>query len=399
MGAAQDPIVEAQADLDALGADASSSDVAAALAGLGVALMDAGQAREAVAVLEQSMSMSMRLSDPEALSDTMGVLGRALTEDRRYAEARDVLTTVVAQRSSLLGPDDPQTLVARGNLLRAVRLGGQPEESLRLARALLADRLRILGPDHPSTLDSRGHVAQSLLEANEAPDAVRELEELIVDRVRVLGPDHIDVLSTRHNLAAARSRVPGADPESVMAALVDNLSMIEERLGPEDPFTFMALGFVAEQAQRSGEYELAISTLDALVEERTRVLGASAAATLTSRRMLAATLLASGDPERAMHVVDPAAVEAAMVYGPAAIETLQLPLELARVLQAELDDGGVDVDGGVDIDARLLGVLASLSAVDLSFLESGDPLRAQIESVLASSADPLGRGGLDGLDG
>ena len=63
-------------------------------------------------------------------------------------------------RHDRLGPDDPQTFVARGNLLRSIGRGGRPEEALLMAERLLADRERVLGPDHRETLqNARSHRA------------------------------------------------------------------------------------------------------------------------------------------------------------------------------------------------------------------------------------------------
>ena len=60
--------------------------------------------------------------DNEGTMVWRGFLGRALTENRVFEEAEEVLGQLVVDRARVLGPDDPQTLVRRGNLDRAVGL-------------------------------------------------------------------------------------------------------------------------------------------------------------------------------------------------------------------------------------------------------------------------------------
>lgn len=121
-----DPIRAAEEALDALGPDAGSDDIATARAALGSALTEGGRAAEGVDLLQRAVAMLMTSPTASAgdVSNAMGLLGRALTEDRRYSEARDVLSKVVQERVELFGPNDARTLVARGNLLRAVASGG-----------------------------------------------------------------------------------------------------------------------------------------------------------------------------------------------------------------------------------------------------------------------------------
>ena len=73
--------------------------------------------------------------------------------------------------------------------------GGRRRAPATANEELLADRLRVLGPDHPETLLARGNLACCRGEAGDRR-AAAALEELLADQLRVLGPDHPDTLVT-----------------------------------------------------------------------------------------------------------------------------------------------------------------------------------------------------------
>lgn len=67
--------------------------------------------------------------------------------------------------------------------------------------ALLAEQTTRLGPDHPDTLATRHLLARRIAERQGHAQAIPLYEQLVIDRTRVLGETHRDTLSTRHNLA------------------------------------------------------------------------------------------------------------------------------------------------------------------------------------------------------
>ena len=61
-----------------------------------------------------------------------------------------------------------------------------------------------LGPNHPDTLVARRDLAWWQQAAGDAAGAVVAYAELLADQLRVLGADHPDTLTTRHGLAYSR---------------------------------------------------------------------------------------------------------------------------------------------------------------------------------------------------
>ena len=364
----------------ALAAGAAESDVLDLRADLAAALMANGDAVPAVDQLETAVRVRLvrdGADDPETLN-VLGMLGRALTEARRYAQAESVLTDVVRGRTKVLGPEHPQTLVARGNLLRAIGRSGRPEEALTLADALIVDRERLLGADHASTLDSRGHRAQLLDEAGRSTEATIEMQQLLDDRLRVLGPTHPDVIATRHNLAAVRSRDADADPADALWELEQNAMALEADLGPEHPDTLIALGMLAEHAQRRARDTDALALLDRVIAARTRVLGANAGPTLTSRRMRCESLRHLGRVDEAAIAAEALDRDTTVVFGPGGYETLRSRLELVDCLRALVDS--VDAPDP-SVVARLDDAVHMVAAADVSGIELGDPVRRRVEAV------------------
>ncbi|MER8237301.1 tetratricopeptide repeat protein, partial [Streptomyces sp. NPDC094049] len=71
------------------------------------------------------------------------------------ATARDLYTTLITDRTRVLGPDHENTLTSRHNHARYTGKAGDPATARDLYTTLITDRTRVLGPDHENTLTSR----------------------------------------------------------------------------------------------------------------------------------------------------------------------------------------------------------------------------------------------------
>jgi hypothetical protein len=81
-------------------------------------------------------------------------LAAVLIKDGEYAEAPELLRTAVDIRSRILGPDEPDTLIARRNLVSALVWTKDFAEASIVATNLAATSRRLNGPDHPDTVDA-----------------------------------------------------------------------------------------------------------------------------------------------------------------------------------------------------------------------------------------------------
>ena len=352
---------------------------------LAAALLAEDRPLEAIEELELALRMRILDDDPDdpGLLNIQGILGRALTEARRYDEAVAVLTQSVRDRTRVFGPDAHLTLVARGNLLRALGRSGKVRAALVMADELIADRLRVLGDDHPSTFDARGHRAQ-LLDLDGRPEqAVVELESLLADRIRVLGEEHPVVLSTRHNLATIRGRCRRIDDHDARWELEQNYAAVSAALGSDHPDAFTALGVLAEYLMSSGEWVEALPILDRIIAGRTSVLGSDAAPTLTSRRMRCMALAAVGELAQAINEAGDVVGDARRALGPANYETLLANLKLVDLLMNLVDS---DPLASEDVHSWLESELVRVTRADVSNLDRNNQVRLRIEELRDAAA-------------
>ncbi len=352
---------------------------------LAAALLAEDRPLEAIEELELALRMRILDDDPDdpGLLNIQGILGRALTEARRYDEAVAVLTQSVRDRTRVFGPDAHLTLVARGNLLRALGRSGKVRAALVMADELIADRLRVLGDDHPSTFDARGHRAQ-LLDLDGRPEqAVVELESLLADRIRVLGEEHPVVLSTRHNLATIRGRCRRIDDHDARWELEQNYAAVSAALGSDHPDAFTALGVLAEYLMSSGEWAEALPILDRIIAGRTSVLGSDAAPTLTSRRMRCMALAAVGELAQAINEAGDVVGDARRALGPANYETLLANLKLVDLLMNLVDS---DPLASEDVHSWLESELVRVTRADVSNLDRNNQVRLRIEELRDAAA-------------
>ena len=110
-----------------------------------------GEAKEARALLRQTMDRYQERGDELLAAGAAVNLARALIRDGEYAEAPELLRTVVEVRSRLLGPDDPETLSALRNLANSLVWTKEFPEASIVANNLHTRTLTLHGPDHGDT--------------------------------------------------------------------------------------------------------------------------------------------------------------------------------------------------------------------------------------------------------
>lgn len=145
-----------------------------------------------------------------------------------------VLQRSVADAERTLGPDDPESLVARTDLAEELLLEGRLDEAIPLLETAVADASRILGPEHAQTLVLRGELAGTLQSAHREAEAIPLLEQNVRDGDRVLGVEHPDVLANRNDLALALEAVGRV--EDAVPLLSSAVTVGDAALGHDFPF-------------------------------------------------------------------------------------------------------------------------------------------------------------------
>ncbi|HEY0807000.1 MAG TPA: tetratricopeptide repeat protein, partial [Pseudonocardiaceae bacterium] len=176
------------------------------------------------------------LWDPDA-HPVLFRAGRSLREGSGVAQAHDYFQRLRSTATERLGPDHPDTLLARTYIAHWRGHAGDLAGAAAACEELLADYLRVLGPDHPDTLNTRANHARWRGHAGDSAGAVAALEELLADYLRVLGPDHPNTLATRHYLAYWRGHA--GDSAGATAAYEELLVDYVRVVGPDHPHTLV----------------------------------------------------------------------------------------------------------------------------------------------------------------
>ena len=211
--------------------------MASARAGLGRALIMAGDPAAAVAVLREAAAETGRLRGP-GQPDTLAVqvaLATAYHAAGEEAEARGLLQRSLADSERAQGPRAADTMTIREHLAAGDLAAGRAKEALSQAKRLLADRERTLGPAHPDTIAAHSLVASACHLAGRMTSALQHAEQAQADSERVLGADHRHTLT--RSLELARIYYEDARLGDAARLLRDTAARCVLVLPPGDPLT------------------------------------------------------------------------------------------------------------------------------------------------------------------
>ena len=259
-------------------------------------------------------------------------LAGAYEDVGRFDEAIELLERVLVGSERVLGPDHPDTLMTRNNLAVAYRSVGRFDEAIELLGRVLAEQERVLDPDHPDTLGTRNNLAFAYQSAGRFDEAIELFERVLADQERVLGPDHPDTLATRNNLAVAYHSA-GRFDEAI--ELFERVLADQERvLGPDHPDTLATRNNLAVAYHSAGRFDEAIDAWEELLLDCQRVLGADHPVTLTVRNNLASAYGSVGRFGEAIELFERVLAERKRLSGADHPDTLTVRNNLALVYKS-----------------------------------------------------------------
>lgn len=218
--------------LDFAGDDPNRALVRASIAHLRAAM---GEPEEAVVVLRELLSSSLRTWGPDAPAtlSTMQVLGDALLMADQPAAAVRMFADTIAARAKEYGPLDSTVLCTRHMLGVALARVGRLDEAEQelLASAEREDR----PPSHSCSLATRQGVARVAAARGEFATAAETQATVVAGMTRLYGPEHPNTLESRFEAAELlRYR---AFPAEARAAHREILAARTRVLGPNHPDT------------------------------------------------------------------------------------------------------------------------------------------------------------------
>lgn len=211
---------------------------------------EAGRPDDALALLAETAESSteaLGVDDPDAVV-ARGNLAAVRASRGHWGLALPALVANVADRERLFGSDHPATLCAQDALATAFRETGALLDALRLSMHVSARRQRVLGSAHPDTLTTRTGHGLTLAELGDHHGATTVLAAALRDAERGTRSDAVPLAVTRGHLAralAARGEFAAAAVEADRAARA-----CAEHLGPRHADTVALSDDAAEFAQR-----------------------------------------------------------------------------------------------------------------------------------------------------
>jgi NB-ARC domain. len=236
------------------------------------------------------------------------------------AAARDQYAALLPITERVLGRKHPETLSVRANLAYFTGAAGDAAAARDRYAALLPIRERISGTEHPETLTIRANLARWTGEAGDAAAARNQLAALLPVRERISGAEHPETLTVRANLAYFTGEAgDAAAARNQLAAL---LPIAERVLGPEHPETLTIRANHASWTGEAGDAAAARNQLAALLPITQWVLGPEHPNVLTIRIDLAHWTGEAGDAAAARDQYDALLPVCQRVLGPGHPQTL-----------------------------------------------------------------------------
>ena len=264
---------------------------------------------DAVHLLDETLGPD----DPRTLA-ARGNLAVAYQSAGRLDQAVLLFEQVLAAHEHVLGPDHPGTLAARNNLAGAYESAGRPDEAIDLFERTLEDRKRALGENHPDILTLRNNFAFAYRSAGRLDKAIPLFKRNLEDREHLLGSDHPDTLTSRNNLAGAY-RSAGRLDEAI-DLYEQNLADRKRILGPDHPDTLTSRDNLASIYRSAGRLDEAIDLYEQNLADRKRFLGLDHPHTLASRNNFANAYWSAGRPDEAVPLFEQNLAETLRVLGP-----------------------------------------------------------------------------------
>ena len=258
-----------------------------ALVNFGLAYHVGGLVKEAEAMRERAMQMSMEIrgSDHPATLTAMHYLAMTYLTQGRHEEAMELFLRVVPSRTKMLGENHPDTLLSTSNLAWIYVIQGRYEEAEELHIRVLNARTEILGREHSDTLTSVNNLAMTYMDLGRYDEA-EDLQNLAFEsRKRTLGEEHPDTIKSKHNLASAY-RGQGRYQEAEKLYF-EALKSRKKVLGEEHPDTLVSRHFIACTFQCQGRYREAEELELCVLDLREKMLGGEHPDTLSSMANLA----------------------------------------------------------------------------------------------------------------
>ncbi len=292
-----------------------------------------------------------------ALHRTVGASYLAIGE---LDEAVRHVRLALQARSNELGPDDPSTIEAAGNLAYILKERGELEEAERVARDAIARAESVQGPLGEQTLVIKNTLGAILQASRKLVEAERLYRSVYQGYVHLQGDGHVDTLISMNNLGGLLMEIGPQNPEKFAEGgrlLRRCLALQREHFGDDHPKTISSASNLGQWHLANGDVPAARKVLTETHERAERVLGPAHYTTLNVVRALALAAVREGDMAQAEQFARKGfndSLEARGIIDPLTIGTMGLlvniligrgSLDEARELAPRCYDAAVELYG------------------------------------------------------
>jgi hypothetical protein len=298
----------------------------------GYSLLDLGEPRKAIVVLEKARATcraKLRSEHPLALA-VMNNLARAYQDAGEPVMAAPLFEDTLKLRKAKLGPEHPLTLTSMTNLASAYEAAGKLDLALPLFKETLKVAKSKLGPEHPLTITSMTDLASAYQASGKLHMALPLFEETLNLRKAKLGPEHPQTLASMTNLASAYQGSGKLD--MALPLFEEALKLRKTKLGPEHPDTLTSMTDLASAYRAAGKLDMALPLFEEALKLMKARLGPDHPDTLGSMTSLTTLYLDLGKPELALPLANETLKHTKAKLGPEHPLTLQNMGNLASAL-------------------------------------------------------------------
>lgn len=221
--------------------------------------------------------------DPDTLMAT-GRLARTLFYLERYEEAHELDDDRYRRCLELLGDRAPETLRSAHNLASSLRTLRRFQEAYDLDLRTHLTWVELKGDDSADALAAQNNLAHDLSGLGRLEESC-DLQRVVLEKRRAsVGPDHPDTLRTASNLAITLTDL--GRPEEAHLLDAETLERRKATLGPEHPDTLTSALCLVFDLQQLSRVDEARTLAEELLPQQQRVLGTEHAETRTTEQLL-----------------------------------------------------------------------------------------------------------------
>ena len=133
---------------------------------------------------------------------------KASAQPRQYKKAIKMLTEAIAAYNRALGPDHPDTLLARTVRARAHQRCGHNRVAIYILKDVLLERHNASMGDHPDAIDARAQLAEAYHAQGDVREAITQQRKVVDVSKRVRRDDHPETRRAESTLRQWRAALP-----------------------------------------------------------------------------------------------------------------------------------------------------------------------------------------------